>query len=74
MLEISGIKVEDRIVELHQMHDEIIDYGDEALMMYWFEEAVPDGADETDFIDIAMDEELWSGAVAAYEFLCSAMR
>ena len=74
MLEISGIKVEDRIVELHQMHDEIIDYGDEALMMYWFEEGVPDGADETDFVDIAMDEELWSGAVAAYEFLRSEMR
>ena len=74
MLEISGIKVEDRIAELHQMHDEIIDYGDEELMMYWFEEAVPDGADEMDFIDIAMDEELWSCAVAAYEFLCSEMR
>ena len=74
MLEISGIKVEDRIAELHQMHDEIIDYGDEALMMYWFEEAVPDGADEMDFVDIAMDEELWSVAVAAYEFLCSEMR
>ena len=73
MLEISGIKVEDRIAELHQMHDEIIDYGDEALMMYWFEEAVPDGADEADFVAIAMDEELWSGAVAAYEFLCSEM-
>ena len=74
MLEISGIKIEDRITELHQMHDEIIDYGDEALMMYWFEEAVPDGADETDFVDIAMDEELWSVAVAAYEFLRSEMR
>ena len=74
MLEISRIKVEDRITELHQMHDEIIDYGDEALMMYWFEEGVPDGADETDFVDIAMDEELWSEAVAAYEFLCSEMR
>ena len=74
MLEISGIKVVDRITELHQMHDEIIDYGDEELMMYWFEEAVPDGADETDFVDIAMDEELWSGAVATYEFLCSEMR
>ena len=74
MLEISGIKVADRITELHQMHDEIIDYGDEALMMYWFEEGVPDGADEMDFVDIAMDEELWSGAVAAYEFLCLEMR
>ena len=74
MLEISGIKVEDRIAGLHQMHDEIIDYGDEALMMYWFEEAVPDGADEMDFVDIAMDEELWSVAVAAYEFLCAEMR
>ena len=56
------------------MHDEIIDYGDEELMMYWFEEAVPDGADEADFVAIAMDEELWSGAVAAYEFICSEMR
>lgn len=74
MLEISGIKVADRIAELHRMHDEIIDYGDEALMMYWFEEGVPDGADETDFVDIAMDEDLWSYAVAAYEFLCSEMR
>ena len=74
MLEISGIKVADRMTELHQMNDEIIDDGDEALMMYCFEEGVPDGADEMDFVDIAMDEELWSGAVAAYEFLCSEMR
>ena len=73
MLEISGIKVKTRVAELHHMHDEIIDYGDEELMMYWFEEAVPDGADEADFVAIAMDEELWSGAVAAYEFICSEM-
>ena len=74
MLEMSEIKVQTRVAELHHMHDEIIDYGDEELMMYWFEEAVPDGADEADFVAIAMDEELWSGAVAAYEFLCSEMR
>ena len=74
MLEISGIKVKTRVAELYHMHDEIIDYGDEELMMYWFEEAVPDGADEADFVAIAMDEELWSGAVAAYEFICSEMR
>lgn len=73
MLEMSGIKVEERIVQLHAMHDDIMDYGDEELMMYWFQEAVPDGAEETDYADIAMDEELWSGAVAAYEFLCSEM-
>jgi len=73
MLEISEIKVEDRIIKLHQMHDNIMDYGDEELMEYWFQEAVPDGAEEIDFIHIAEDEELWDEAVAAYEFLCSEM-
>ena len=34
MLEISGIKVADRITELHQMHDEIIDYDNEPFLKY----------------------------------------
>lgn len=34
--------------------------GDEDVTMYWWQEGVPDGADEDDLRSIAEDEESWT--------------
>jgi hypothetical protein len=49
-----------RITLLKQMDEAIHNTGDELLIMPWLSCGVPDGATQSDFEDIADDDELWT--------------
>jgi len=46
--------------------------GDENIINYWQQEAVPDCADENDLMDIAEDDELWTHVCFVFGFCAKA--
>lgn len=61
------LKGMDKYVRNH-IDDECICYD------IWFAVGVPDGADETDFREIAADEELWLDCVKTFKRCCELAR
>lgn len=64
-----GVKdeIEEKIVQkLKDINKEIIDYGDEEWIMAWLTIGIPDGADDSDYYDIATDTELFNDCISFY--------
>ena len=51
--------IKTRITLLKQMHQYIIDLGDEFLYEWWISEGVCDEPDEDFFQDVAEDDDCW---------------
>ena len=58
---IPGFTRNARVNQLKAMHDIMCEANDETIYMTWIN-VVPDGATKEDFIDIAMDDELYNEA------------
>ena len=51
------------------VRDEI---GDEDITDYWLQYGIPDGSDEDDLFEIAMNDEQWVDIVNAFRICCAA--
>ena len=51
------------------VRDEI---GDEDITDYWLQYGIPDGSDEEDLFEIAMNDEQWVDMVNAFRICCVA--
>ena len=51
------------------VRDEI---GDEDITDYWLKYGIPDGSDEDDLFEIAMNDEQWVDIVNAFRICCAA--
>lgn len=58
-----------RAYKLKQMHETIIDNGDEDLYEIWIRDGIPDEPEDVDFFDIAMDEQSYMEICDLYKKL-----
>lgn len=59
--------IERRVSQLRAMDDFVRSCNDEELIFVWLTYGVPDGWDESDLIEIASDEEMFTDCVKAFK-------
>lgn len=66
--------IETRETLLKQMHQYVIDIGDEDIYWYWIAEAVPDEPDDEIYEFIASHDDMWLDCVRVFHNIYEATK